>query len=119
MPQEERFDLREFLVDGCSGRNGLRVDFLARLLDCVECAVQTRLDVELAGSRDKKSDETAIHEAYDALAHLVARQIQILADIRETRIGAATGGIGVVCKYWDSCVERFLDRRVERLGIDD
>ena len=71
---------------------------LAELLDRGLETVDARLDVELARRGDEERDVAARDEVDDPLAHVVAGQVEILADVRQPVVR----GIGVVAENRDA-----------------
>ena len=102
------------------GQFGARLDLLvldvgAGILDRLDRPVDSRLDVELAGSGDEQSHRALADEVDDVLAHRHTRPEEVLADVGQ----AGVGGVGVVRDDRDPGVERLLDRVVEGLEIDE
>ena len=102
---------RNFLVDRRPSRDLAQLDLLARRLDRVLRAIETRLNVELSGRCDKADDLTLANQLDNAAAERLAGGVEILPDIGEAIIAL---GVGVVRKYRDPRLERLLDRLVER-----
>ena len=104
----EGFDLRQFLVHRRAGGDLLGVDLLAGLLDRGDRAIEPRLDVELARRGDEQRDEAGVHQRGDALAHLVAGLVEVLADIGEPLVATAGGRVGVVGEHRNAGFQRAL-----------
>src|SRR5215207_4295506 len=109
-----RVDARELLVELGTAGDRLVLDVLAGLLDRVDRAVDAWLDVQRAGRGDEQRDLAGRDQLDDPLAHLDARQEQVLADVGE----AVVRRVGVVGDHRNPRVERPVGRVVERLGVD-
>src|SRR3954471_1723445 len=73
-----------------AGRDDVRLDARVRL-ERLARAVDPRLDVRLARRRDEQGDVAGRHELRDALAHLLARDEQVLADVRQAGVARRVG----------------------------
>ena len=109
-------DLRQAGIGGGVGRDHRRLDIGARFLDRIHRPVDTRLQVELARRCDKDRDLAGADELDDTLAHHLAEQEQILADIGEALIAVR---VGIVAEHRYAGGERILDRAIEAPRIDE
>ena len=83
---------------------------LAELLDRGDQTVDAGLDVELARRGDEERHVAAADEVDDPLAHVVAGQVEILADVGQPVVRC----IGVVAEDRDSLAQGAVRRAVER-----
>ena len=89
---------------------------MAALLFSVLGAVDARLDVGLPRRRDEQRHVARRHELRDVLAHLLAGDEQVLADVGQARV---LGRVRVVGNHGDLRLERRVGRAVEGLGVDE
>ena len=94
----------------------MRRDPLALLLDGVLRAVDARLDVQRARRGDEERHVAGRDELHDVLAHLLARDEEVLADVGQPVVA---GGVGVVADHRDLRRQRLVGRAVERLEVDE
>src|SRR4051795_2921343 len=86
-------DHRQLGRDGRACRDDVRLD--ARVgLEGLAGAVDARLDVRRARRRDEQRDVAGGHELRDALAHLLAGDEQVLADVRQAGVARGVGVVG-------------------------
>ena len=106
------FDCEDYRAGG----DDVRRDALARLLDRVLRAVDARLDVRRARRGDEQRHVARRHQVDDPLAHLLAGDEQVLADVAQARVRLL---VGVVGDDRDPGLQRRVGRGVERLLVDE
>ena len=110
-------DLGNLVREQSPRRDRRRLDLAAaELLDGRLSAVDARLNVELPGGGDEERHVARLDEVDDPLAHLVAGQVEVLPDVRESRVRRR---VGVVAQHRDALAERVVRRAVEGLEVDE